>query len=143
MKARKSKEQIEKDAEDYLRYQKEYNETGNQNILWKEMYPILLDMIESGLKKRSNGRYIDDIEGKIEDGAIRIINRYIQDPKKNYEYPLSAVYYVCIRLVYGDHYDRVHISLDDPLPGLENKTLKDTLYSDDEFIAEYSEDYVG
>ena len=117
----KTVEEQKEDLDTYLAAQKKYNETGDKSILWNTMYPILIDMMSSAIKKKIKGRHINDLEDKVEEGAVAIIARYIKNPEKNYIYPKTAVYWMAVGLIYGDMSDRVNISLDDKLSNIDSE----------------------
>lgn len=80
--------------EDFLKYQKEYNESGDTNILWFQMYPLFVNAIGSNLKKINNHNYIPNFDRKVQDGADRLVKRYIKNyPNYNHFSLITLCYY--------------------------------------------------
>lgn len=117
---KKSKTKQEEELKTYLDAQKKYNETGDKSLLWNIMYPILIDMLYSMIKKKAGDHVVNNIDDKVKDGALTIITRYIKNQNRNYIYPKTTVYWMAVGLLYHDEYDRISVSIDDRKSKLDN-----------------------
>ena len=94
-------------TEIYKKYQEEYNRTHDQNILWNNMRPILLDMISNCSKKLSKGHYIADFEHRVEAQTDRVVKRYLDNPDYNRELPMTIAHWEAVNMLYADSYDKL------------------------------------
>ena len=91
----------------YKKYQEEYNRTHDQNILWNNMRPLLLDMIANCAKKLSKGHYIPDFDHRVEAQTDRVVKRYLDNPSYNRDLPLTLAHYEAVNMLYADSYDKL------------------------------------
>lgn len=91
----------------YKKYQEEYNRTHEQNILWNNMRPLLLDMIANCAKKLSKGHYIPDFQHRVEAQTDRVVKRYLDNPSYNRDLPLTLAHYEAVNMLYADSYDKL------------------------------------
>ena len=91
----------------YLKYQDEYNQTHNTDILWNNIRPLLVDMIGNTVKKLSKGHYISDFEHRLECQVDRVIKRYIDNPDYNRELPMTLAYWEAINMLYSSDHDKL------------------------------------
>ena len=91
----------------YKKYQEEYNRTHDQNILWNNMRPLLLDMIANCAKKLSKGHYIPDFQHRVEAQTDRVVKRYLDNPSYNRDLPMTLAHYEAVNMLYADSYDKL------------------------------------
>lgn len=91
----------------YLKYQDEYNQTHNKDILWNNIRPLLVDMISNCAKKLSKGHYIPDFEHRVEAQSDRVVKRYIDNPQYNRDLPLTLAHYEAVNLLYSSGHDKL------------------------------------
>lgn len=100
----KGPDEIREELEKFLEDQKRYNETGDRNILWNDIYPYLKDLALSALKKKLKGSKIKDAYEEVADDiAVSLIGRYIKDRAYSKNLPLTMVYYRTIDELYNKH----------------------------------------
>lgn len=82
----KTKEQIDKDEQEFYKLQKEYL-NGDESKLW-EMYPLIKSCIASCIKKRAKHNFISNFDDIVEDITLIVIERYKNKtiPEGGYEY---------------------------------------------------------
>lgn len=102
-----SKDRQKELTELYLKYQEEYNKTHDQNILWNNMRPLLVDMIGNTVKKLSKGHYINDFEHRVEVQADRVIKRFIDNPSYNRDLPMTVAYWEAVNMLYSSGHDKL------------------------------------
>lgn len=101
---KKSREEQDELLKEYLDAQKRYNETGDKNILWNEMYPYLYELSLSSLKKKLGGLRIKmTYEEAAQDIAISLIARYTKDQHYNKDLPKTLVYLRMLDFLYNHH----------------------------------------
>lgn len=83
--------------EKFLELQKKYNETGDKNILWFEMKPLIEDCCKSAVIKR-NGKngWFPNYEKKVEDAVDTIIMRYVKKQTYNYRSLVTLCYWAAL-----------------------------------------------
>lgn len=91
----------------YLKWQGEYNETQNKEILWYNIRPLLVDMIGNMVKKLSKGHYISDFEHRLECQVDRVIKRYIDNPQYNRNLPMTIAYWEAVNMLYSSGHDKL------------------------------------
>ena len=91
----------------YLKYQDEYNQTHNTDILWNNIRPLLVDMIGNTVKKLSKGHYINDFEHRLECQVDRVIKRYIDNPQYNRDLPMTLAYWEAINMLYSSDHEKL------------------------------------
>lgn len=91
----------------YLKYQAEYNQTHDKDILWNNIRPLLVDMISNTAKKLSKGHYIADFEHRVEAQADRVIKRYIDNPDYNRELPMTIAHWEAVNMLYASGHDKL------------------------------------
>lgn len=91
----------------YLKWQDEYNETHNKEILWNNIRPLLVDMIGNMVKKLSKGHFIHDFEHRLELQVDRVIKRYIDNPQYNRDLPMTIAYWEAINMLYSSGHDKL------------------------------------
>lgn len=101
------KEEQKKLCELYLKWQGEYNETHNKDILWIHIRPLLVDMIGNTVKKLSKGHYISDFEHRLECQVDRVIKRYIDNPQYNRELPMTIAYWEAVNMLYSSGHEKL------------------------------------
>ncbi len=102
-----SKENQEKLCKLYLKWQREYNQTHDKNILWNHLRPLLVDMISNCAKKKCGNHFIEDFEWRVENQAERVIKRYIDNPQYNRSLPMTIAYWESINLLYGSGHEKL------------------------------------
>ena len=75
-----SKEEIKKANEDFLIYQAEYNKTGDKNILWFKIEPLIRTALAAAILKSNYNNEVKNFEDKLENGVIKLIRRYVKNP---------------------------------------------------------------
>lgn len=110
----------------YLKYQDEYNQTHNTDILWSNIRPLLLDMIGNTVKKLSKGHFINDFEHRLECQVDRVIKRYIDNPQYSRDMPMTIAYWEAINMLYSSDHEKLMGNYDHDLE-YENAT-----YNEDE-----------
>ena len=101
------KEEQKKLCELYLKWQGEYNETHNKDILWIHIRPLLVDMIGNTVKKLSKGHYISDFDHRLECQVDRVIKRYIDNPQYNRELPMTIAYWEAVNMLYSSGHEKL------------------------------------
>lgn len=91
----------------YLKWQDEYNQTHNTDILWNNIRPLLIDMIGNTVKKISKGHYISDFEHRLECQVDRVIKRYIDNPQYNRDMPMTIAYWEAINMLYSSSHEKL------------------------------------
>lgn len=94
MAVRKQISKQKEEEEEYLKWQKEYNETGCKDILWTHLYPYLVDTLQSCIASIVRGhqpKYMTYRE-VAEEGALIILKRYIKDPSYSKNKPKTMCY---------------------------------------------------
>lgn len=91
----------------YLKYQGEYNETHNKDILWNNIRPLLVDMIGNMAKKLCKGHFITDFEHRLECQVDRVIKRYIDKPDYNRDLPMTIAYWEAVNMLYSSGHDKL------------------------------------
>ena len=102
-----SKEEQKRLCNLYLKYQDEYNQTHNTDILWNNIRPLLVDMIGNTVKKLSKGHYINDFEHRLECQVDRVIKRYIDNPQYNRDLPMTLAYWEAINMLYSSDHEKL------------------------------------
>lgn len=102
-----SKAEQEKLCKLYLKWQSEYNRTHDKDILWKNIRPLLVDMIGNTAKKLSKGHYIADFEHRVEAQTDRVIKRYIDNPSYNRDLPMTVAYWEAVNMMYGSSHEKL------------------------------------
>lgn len=99
-----TQEEINNNLSDYLKWQEEYNKTGNVDILWFNMHPYLKSTAESLLKKLAGraGKPVIELDSKSDEVADIIIARYLKDRNYSKKYPITMVYWACVGVQYSD-----------------------------------------
>lgn len=101
---KKSRDEQEKLLNEYLDAQRRYNETGDKNILWNEMYSYLYDVALSSLKKKLGGLRIKmTYEEAAQDIAISLIARYVKNQSYSKDLPKTMVYMRMLDFLYNQH----------------------------------------
>jgi len=92
-----SKEEIAERQLAFLEYQKQYNETGDKDILWFKMKPLIEDACKSAVIK-INGSigFIPNYEEKVETSVYLIIKRYTKNKDYNFGSLSSLAYYAAL-----------------------------------------------
>lgn len=91
----------------YLKYQDEYNQTHNTDILWNNIRPLLVDMIGNTVKKISKGHFISDFEHRLECQVDRVIKRYIDNPDYNRRLPMTIAHWEAINMLYSSDHEKL------------------------------------
>lgn len=91
----------------YLKWQREYNITQDQSILWEKLRPLLISMIGNCVKKKCKHHFIDEFEWRVENQAERVIKRYIDNPTYNRELPMTIAWWEAVNMLYGNSYDKL------------------------------------
>lgn len=91
----------------YLKWQAEYNKTGDKDILWNHIRPLLVDMIGNMAKKLCKGHYISDFEHRLESQVDRVIKRYITHPQYNRDMPMTIAYWEAVNMLYSSGHDKL------------------------------------
>lgn len=102
-----SKEEQKRLCNLYLKYQAEYNETHNTDILWNDIRPLLISMIGNTVKKLSKNHYVPDFEHRVEVQVDRVIKRYINNPSYNRDLPLTLSHWESVNLLYASGHDKL------------------------------------
>lgn len=108
----------------YLKWQDEYNKTGNKDILWNHIRPLLVDMIGNMAKKLCKGHYISDFEHRLECQVDRVIKRYITNPQYNRDMPMTIAYWEAVNMLYSSGHDKLVGNYDHELE-YENATYEE------------------
>ena len=92
-----TKEEQKQRQEKFLELQQKYNETGDKNILWFEMKPLIEDCCKSAVIKR-NGKngWFPNYEKKLEDAVDTIIMRYAKKQTYNYRSLVTLCYWAAL-----------------------------------------------
>lgn len=101
------KEEQEELCKLYLKYQAEYNQTHDKDILWNHIRPLLVDMISNTAKKLSKGHYIADFEHRVEYQTDRVIKRYLDNPDYNRELPMTIAHWEAVNMLYASGHDKL------------------------------------
>lgn len=80
----------------FEQYQSEYNRTGDKDILWFKMAPLIHDAVEASIMKLNNTGFILNYESKVEDAYLLIIARYIRRPDYNFKYLATLTYWASL-----------------------------------------------
>lgn len=102
----KSKQEQDNAAAQYLEYQKQYNETGDREILWGPMYKYIMETARScALKIVPKGGFSskEGITELVEETALQIINRYIKNQQYCKELPKTMVYLTVRKLAWAGY----------------------------------------
>lgn len=91
----------------YLKWQREYNITQDQSILWEKLRPLLISMIGNCVKKKCKHHFIDEFEWRVENQAERVIKRYIENPQYNRDLPISLAYWEAVNMLYSSGHDKL------------------------------------
>lgn len=91
-------------VEEYLEWQKEYNDTGNTDILWFKMRPWIIDTSKSIFKKLAGKAckqvlYLDE---KAEEVADSLVCRYLKNIGYNKNLPITMVYWAVVGVAYSE-----------------------------------------
>jgi len=100
-------EEQEKLCKLYLKWQGEYNETNDKEILWNHIRPLLVDMIGNMAKKLCKGHYISDFEHRLECQVDRVIKRYTDNPQYNRDLPMTIAYWEAVNMLYSSGHDKL------------------------------------
>lgn len=119
-----SKEEQKRLCNIYLKYQAEYNETHDTDILWNDIRPLLVDMISNCAKKISKGHYIPDFEHRVEAQSDRVVKRYIDNPQYNRDLPLTLAHWEAVNMLYASGHDKLVGNYDHELE-YENSTYEE------------------
>lgn len=102
-----SKEDQEKLCKIYLKYQDEYNQTHDKDILWNKIRPLLVDMISNCAKKKCGNHFIEDFEHRLECQVDRVIKRYIDNPQYNRDLPMTVAYWEAVNMLYASGHEKL------------------------------------
>lgn len=117
-----NKQEVEEQERQYLEWQKEFNETGDRNILFFKMVPYLEQVIESNLVRMTNGNRTAEIyKGCSQEAALIVAKRYVKGLKAGKPYskdkPRTLAYWAAVMMnrTYRDRwlspvvYDRLNV----------------------------------
>lgn len=96
--------EIQEAEQEYLKWQKIYNETGDTNIVWFHLHPYIKSTAKSILKMMCGraGKQVLQLEEKSDEVADTIVARYINDKSYNKDLPKTLVYWGCVGVQYSD-----------------------------------------
>lgn len=110
-----SKAELDSRTKQYLEIQAQYNKTGDKELLWTGLRPLLIDMIRHCAMKKSQHHYIPDFDWKVENQVERVIERYYKHQGYNKQYPMTLAFWEAVHLLYSSSYEKLDsdISVDD------------------------------
>ena len=93
-----TKEEIKARQESFLSLQSEYNKTGSKELLWKQLYPLILDCCKSAVIKVNgyNKNFIKNYDEKVEDAVYTIMNRYVKRQDYNFSSLVTLCYFAAL-----------------------------------------------
>ena len=115
-------------AEEYLEWQKKYNDTGDTEILWFKMRPWIIETSKSIFKKLAAKAYkpVLYLEEKSEEVADSIVGRYIKNIKYSKELPITMVYWAVVGVAYSD--SSKNLDCEKKVEALIKEQIYDELY---------------
>ena len=120
----------------FEKYQEEYNKTGNLDLLWNKIYPLIVECCKSNVLK-INGSYhknfVKNFDYKVDDAALTIIRRYV----KNKEYHFGSLVTLCYFAALGSSRNKA-IQNRDMEESLTHLT-EDTDWHESEHIIDFEE----
>lgn len=130
----KDSKQIDEEVKKFLSYQREYNETGDKDILWFKMEPYIRETAESIIKKLAKNNQILYLDEKVDLVVDKLIARYTNDYKYSKNLPKTMIYWACYGVFYSD--ESKSFDAEKRVKAMLKEKMYDDLYRNGEEIYE-------